>query len=135
MTERELNEVRELKKQIQVEERRLQALRAAAENLVPILDGMPHAKNRKSRVANIAALIIEEEQSLNKMRENVDNTSAELAEKIRNEPLTSREKEILILRYVACMNFRDIEFKLHLSDARIFYLHRSALRKIKVRVQ
>lgn len=135
MTEMELNEARELKKQIRAEESHLQTLRAAAENLVPVLDGMPHAQNPKSRVAHIATLLIDAEQTLAALKEQLDIIAARLAEKIRCAPLTPREQEILILRYVACMNFRDIEFKLHLSDARIFYLHRQALSKIKVGVQ
>lgn len=135
MTEAELNEVRELKKKIQAEERQLQILRAAAENLAPILDGLPHAQNHSSRVAQIATLVIDAERSLNALKEKFDAVGAALTKKIQREPLTTREQEILILRYVACMNFRDIEFVLHLSDARVFYCHRSALNKVKVRQQ
>lgn len=130
MTERELNAVRELKQQIHAEERRLQVLRTAAESLVPVLDGMPHARSQSSRVAKIVTLIIEAEQALNALKETLDNVSTELVTKIRRAPLTTREQEILILRYVACMNFLDIEGELHLSDARIFYHHRQAVNKM-----
>ena len=132
MTEAELNEVRELKKEIQAAERQLRILKTAAENLVPVLDGLPHAQNPKSRVASIATLIIDAERALTTLKEKLDSTGAKLIARIRREPLTTREQEILILRYVACMNFRDIEFKLHLSDARVFSYHRSALKKVTV---
>lgn len=132
MTEAELNAVRELKKQILNGERQLKTLRTAAENLVPVIDGMPHARSQSSRVAKIVTLILDAEQSLNALKENLDSMSTELVMKIRRAPLTTREQEILILRYVACMNFLDIEGELHLSDARIFYHHRQALNKMRV---
>ena len=131
MTEAELNEARELKKKIQSEERQLQILRTAAENLAPVLDGLPHAQNHSSRVAQIATLVIDAERSLNALKEKLDAIGAALTKKIRREPLTTREQEILILRYVACMNFRDIELALHLSDAGVFFHHRNALKKLK----
>lgn len=43
MTEQELNIVRELNKKIRNAEHRLEVLRNNAENVVPILDGLPHA--------------------------------------------------------------------------------------------
>ena len=44
MTEQELNSGHDLKKQIRDLEKHLQTLRLSAENLVPILDGLPHSK-------------------------------------------------------------------------------------------
>ena len=50
MTEKELNSVRELNKKIRDLEWRLQALRAEADNIVPVLDGLPNPSDVKSRV-------------------------------------------------------------------------------------
>ena len=55
----ELNVVRELIQKLKREEQRLQALRTNAENIVPILDGLPHAKTAQSKVERLALKIIE----------------------------------------------------------------------------
>lgn len=135
MTEQELNSVRELKKRIRDLESHLQSLRTAAENLTPILDGLPHSTERKSRVEKIALMIVEEERELEDLREAAADAAVTLARRIKHADLTFQEREVAMLRYVACMNFRDIEAKLHMSDARIFFLHRQAEKKIKVVVQ
>ena len=54
MTEKELNRARELKELIRSKERQLLCLRRSAENIVPILDGLPHSTDVKSRVENYA---------------------------------------------------------------------------------
>ena len=58
MTEQELNSGHDLKKQIRDLEKHLQTLRLSAENLVPILDGLPHSNEAKSRGEKIALLSI-----------------------------------------------------------------------------
>lgn len=135
MTQADLNEARDLRDKIRAEERRLNSLRVAAQNLVPILDGMPHAQTQSSRVEKIAALILDTEHELEELKAKFETACVTIARNLRDESLTAQEQEILTLRYVGCMNFRDIEFKTNLSDARIFYLHRHALKKIKVIVQ
>lgn len=47
MTEKELNCVRDLREQIRDIEWKIIKLRARAENLVPILDGLPHGNEVK----------------------------------------------------------------------------------------
>lgn len=131
MTVTELNSVRDLRQRIREQERRLRALRLSVENLTPILDGMPHSRSPTSRVEKITVKILEAERELELLRAECANAAEVLTEKISAANLESQEQTILIMRYVACMNFRDIEFELGLSDARIFFLHRNSLRKIK----
>lgn len=131
MTQAELNEARELRDLMRNEERRLNAYRLAAQNLVPLLDGMPHARNCAGKPEKIALLIVESELKLIELNERYDAACDKLARKIKAEIADGTEQEILLLRYVACMNFRDIEIKLDMSDARIFYLHRNGIKKLK----
>lgn len=128
MTRKELNEVRELRDAIRSIERRLKALREAVSNLTPILDGMPHAQSQTSKVESLSVLILETERELHDFKNRMVSTVGKISQAICRALLPAQEEEVLLLRYVACMNFRDIQFKLNLSDARVFYLHRHALK-------
>ena len=130
MTEKALNSVRELNKQIRRLEQHLQALRLSAENLVPILDGLPHYNEAKSRVEKIALMIIECERELENLRAQLDRASEELPARIHDEVPDVQERTVLLLRYVACMRFRDIAFQLERSEARVFQIHHDVLKKI-----
>ena len=130
LTEKELNSVREISRRIRDLEWRLQTLRAEAENIVPVIDGLPHATQIKSRVEKLALNITDCDNELINLREQFVNSALELGNKIDNAKLNSQEKTVLSLRYVSCMNFQDIWLKLDTSDANIFYLHRTALKKI-----
>lgn len=130
MTEKELNSVRELNKQIRRQEQHLQALRLSAENLVPILDGLPHSNEAKSRVEKIALMIIEDERELENLRAQLDRASEDLPARIHDEVTNVQERTVLLLRYVACMRFRDIAFQLERSEARVFQIHHDVLKKI-----
>ena len=128
MTEKELNSVRELKEQIRAKEWRLQALKTQAENVVPVLDGLPHATEVKSRVERLALQIVTLELELPTLREQFANAAFELGAKIDAAPLDAKAKAVLSLRYVSCLNFQDIWLKLNANDAQVFYLHRKALK-------
>ena len=130
MTEQELYKARELRNRILAMARHVESLRISASNLVPVLDGLPHARQSESRVEKIALKVLESEKELASLREEFDTVAAQLAEKIKNAPLSSQEREILILRYVACERFRDISFQTNYSDAHVFHLHRTAVDKI-----
>lgn len=132
MTQAELNEARELRRRIRDEERRLDALRAAAQNITPILDGMPHERSQSSRVEKVALLVLEVERELAALKARFETACVKITRALRCENLDAQEFEIMLMRYVACMNFRDIQFNLDKSDARVFYYHRNALKKLKL---
>jgi len=132
MTEKELNAARELKKLIQDREQRLIGLRASAQNLVPANDGQPRSQTPSSRVEKLAIKILDADEKLNCLRRQFDEAAAQIALEIYNADLTAQEQAVLIARYVDCVTFRAIQFRLHLSDAHVFYLHRCACKKIKV---
>ena len=131
MTEQELNGARELRKKIRdIEWRILPMLKADADNLVPILDGLPHGTDIKSRVENITVKILDTEQELIRLREEFLKTAMDINEKINASELDALEKAVLNLRYVACLNFLTIQETLQISDATTFYVHRTARKKI-----
>ena len=131
MTQAELNKARNLRNQIRNEESRLQILRAAVGDLVPIMDGMPHAQAQSSRVENSAVPILELQRKIQTLKEQFQQACNELLEKFSRINFTPQEQAVITLRYVSCLSFNAIRAKINLSDARIFYIHRHALNKLK----
>ena len=123
MTEQELNAVRELNKKIRDVERHLQSLRIAAENLVPVLNGLPHSKGAKSRVEKIALDIVATERELVSLQEHLPLTKAELADKILHEVNAPDLQTLLVLRYVECLSFEKIARQMKSSLRHIYRLH------------
>ena len=119
----ELNQVRELKKRIQAVERHLQALRMSAENLVPIIDGLPHAKEAKSRVEKIALMIVASEREIETFREEIIQTKSALADKILCEVEEPTLQVLLVLRYVECLSFKDVARRMKSSLRHVYRLH------------
>lgn len=132
MKERELNRVRELNEKIRELERHLAALRSSAQNIVPVLDGLPHATDVKSKVETLALHIVNSERELETLRAEMCDAAIHITTRIQNAPLKRAEKTLLILRYVVCMNFRDIAFQMGKSDATTFRLHHDGVQKMRV---
>lgn len=130
MTEKELNRVRNLKKKIEREAERVAGTRRAITDLVPFLDGMPHAQNQSSRVEKLTAQIVDGERRLDELKDEMAAEAAALTAEISRAPLNRQEHDVIMLRYVTCLNFRDIEFRLNYSDANVFYHHRNGTKKL-----
>ena len=130
MTEQELNRARELRKRICDVEWKIIKLRAGAEDLVPLLDGMPHGNEMRSRVENLAVKILTAEEELTNLRGQFVEAAVDLTEEIERAELDELEKAVLTMRYATCLNFLDIQDKLRITDATMFYVHRKALKKI-----
>ena len=129
MTKKELNRARDLREQIRDIEWEIIKLRAGAEDLVPILDGLPRGNEVKSRVENLAIKLLMAQEELPRLLEEFGRVALDLEEKINCSELDELEKAVLTLRYVVCMNFRDIQFKLKLNENSTFYYHRIAVKK------
>lgn len=130
MTERELNAARDLAKRIKDIENDLTTFRMSMARLVPIRDGQPKGHSTESQVEKIAVLIVEKERELSELKNQLLDVAGTLAKEISTIPLSSKERRVIFLRYVACMHFRDIAFETNLSDARVYSLHAVALDKI-----
>lgn len=132
MTDKDLNAVRDLRNKIRDLTSHLQALRLSAQNIVPVIDGLPHSDSVKSRVEKLALKILEKERELSDLNKKFAISALDLEERInRADQLNQQEKTILLMRYVACMRFQDIWIELKTSDARTFHLHRSAVKKFQ----
>ena len=130
MTDKELNKARDLRNKIRDLASHLQALRLSAQNIVPVIDGLPHSSEVKSRVEKLALKILEHERELSDLSRQFAITALDLTDRInRAEELNQQEKSILLMRYVACMNFQDIWLELKTSEAHGFRLHRTATKK------
>ena len=132
MTEREINEVRELRSQIGDLERKIELMRGALNNIVPLRNGMPQGRNQESRIEKLIVKITELEAELLELKKRREQATIKITAGICAANLSGKEASVIWRRYVKCMRFHDIGFELHYSDAHVFYLHRSALKKMIV---
>lgn len=132
MTERELNEVRELRSEINDLERKIELVRGALMNIVPLRNGMPQGHALDSRVEKTVVQIGELEEELLELKKRRELAKINITAQICAAKLSGKEAAVIYSRYVKCMRFRDICFELNYSDAHVFYLHRHALKKLIV---
>ena len=128
MTLEDLNSCRALQIRIGTVTNHLAGLRLSAENLVPILDGMPHSKEAKSRVERIALEIIEDECELTALRSEYELAQARLTDKILLEVSDPVIQTLLVLRYVECYSFRETARRINYSLRQVFRLHEEYLK-------
>lgn len=129
MTEQELNSVRELKKRIRDLEKHLQALRLSAENIVPVLDGLPHSTEVKSRVEKIALRLVESERELTALNEKLMLAKVHLLDKILRQVDEPALQTLLVLRYVECLSFKETARRMHFTLRYVFKLHTKFLKE------
>ncbi|MBR0060244.1 MAG: hypothetical protein IJP68_02080 [Selenomonadaceae bacterium] len=132
MTEREINEVRELRSEINDLERKIELMRGALMNIVPLRNCMPQGHDLDSRVEKTVVEIGELEEELLELKERRELAKINITANICAANLTGQEAAVIYSRYVKCMRFRDICFELNYSDAHVFRLHGSALKKLIV---
>ena len=132
MTERELNEVRELQSEINDLERKIMLMRDALMNIVPLRNGMPQGHDLDSRVEKTVVKIGELEEELLELKKRRELAKIKITAAICAAGLSGKEAAVIYRRYVKCMRFRDICFELEYSDAHVFRLHNQALQKMRV---
>lgn len=132
MTERELNEVRALNDSIRNLNSKSEMLRDALINVVPARDGLPQAQTQNSRIEQLTSQILELEEELLELKKQCAAAKLKITSAICAANLSRKEAAVLQRRYVKCMRFRDIGFELNYSDAQVFRLHGSALKKMRV---
>ena len=132
MTDKELNGVRELRDEICILERRLQELRMSVENLVPIIDGLPHATEAKSRVEKITLMIVANERELENLRERFTRLKSELVDKIMSQVSTPILQTLLVLRYVECLSFKETARRMKSSLRHVYRLHEKFFKHVTI---
>ena len=128
MTNEELNSVRDLQSRARDLKRHVDELRMSVENLVSLLDGMPHAKQLKSRVESLTLKIVEEERELEALREEILIAKSQLTELILNATDKPTVQTLLILRYVECLSFKETARRMKYGLRHIFKLHEKFLK-------
>lgn len=123
MTAQEINKARELSKRIRELERQIAALCLNRDNIVPVLDGMPHASEVKSKVEKLALQIVENQRVLENLRVELETEKARLASAILLEFDDPTAQSLLLLRYVSCLSFREIARRMHYGLRHVFKLH------------
>lgn len=121
--------VRLLQEKIAELERHIQALRLSAENLVPILDGMPRATDIRSRVETIGLKIIAAEEDLTDLREEILLAKEGLMRRILDEIADPTIQTLVALRYVECLSFRKIAVRMNYTLRQVFRLHENFLKR------
>ena len=124
----ELNVVRELKKILDKEEQKLNALRINTVNITPILDGLPRAKTAQSKVEKNALKIIESEHEIQRLQSELICARTITLDKIMSKVDEPNYQTLLVLRYVECLSFREIARRMHFVLRNIFNLHDAALK-------
>lgn len=123
MTAQEINKARELCKRIRELEKELARLCLSRDNIVPVLDGMPHATDVKSKVENLALRIVENQRVLENLRVEFEAEKARLASVIMSEFDDPTAQSLLLLRYVSCLPFREIARRMRYGLRHVFKLH------------
>lgn len=131
MTWAELNEVRNLRKDILVREKELAALRHLLDLKVPKRDGLPKATPIDSQIERMVTRVVDAEREIDELKKKLEQeVTVRLEDKIKREIKDSTARTLFILRYVYDMYFRDIGFAMGYSEAHIYYLHRITGEKI-----
>ena len=129
MTIAELNEVRDLRAELNRELDRQRSLEDAINSLTSLIDGLPRSHNSTSRTERLATLLVDTSEIIRDLNERIITATVALTEKIFRTDLSNVERDILIQRYVKCLSFKRVASEINLSIDYIFRLHRSALKK------
>lgn len=130
MTSEELNSARKLLKMLNEAKMHVQTLRISAQNITPLLDGMPHERTLRSKVEELTVKILAGEEEVRRLQEEFATASMKIHAEIFESELGTLEKSVLSLRYAACLTFEQIGRELRMDAASIYYTHRTAKNKI-----
>ena len=128
MTAETLNSVRDLQKKIRNLERRVQELRISMDNIVPVLDGLPHSSEAKSRVERIALMIVDTERELEDLRGQLPKVQSTLAEVILREVDSPPLQSFLVLRYVEGLSFKETARRMRYTLRHVYRLQEKFLK-------
>lgn len=132
MTETEIKKAREFCKRIRELEKRVARLKLSRDNIVPVIDGMPHATTAKSRVECLALQIVEGERELAILRSELEQARVHVTEAIMLEVDDPNGQALLLLRYVECLPFRDVARRMKYSLRHMFRLHGELLKRCHI---
>lgn len=129
MTEEELKAVRKIKDKLDSEEQVLNGLRESGLRIISAYSETPSSSGGNfsdSAVEKFTLRIIGAEKRIENLKVLLTDAMTELEEKINATVEDLRAREILILRYVYCLKFKDISQMLSYSEKHIRRLHKAA---------
>ena len=134
MTKEELGGVNNLTRQIKAESARLEYLKDCTQRITQELDGLPRSDTgyKKSGVETLTTQIVDIENHLTELYSQRADHKSKLISKISAMVTDDTQRRILIERYCFENFFRNIAARLHLSESRVFALHRQALRALGI---
>lgn len=107
MTLKEISRYYELRQRLNRYNEALIALRAAAENITPQLDGMPRSQNVADKVALYGGLIAQLEEDVE--RDNLELSFARKEAETFIETIEdSYDRTIFTLRFIACLSWPEV---------------------------
>lgn len=132
MTVAEINKARELLKTVRGLEQRVARLKLSYNNIVPVLNGMPHATLAKSKVETLALLIVEGEHNVDALRAAWAEAKADVANVIMCEIDDPICQAMFLLRYVECLPFKEVAQRMQFSVRHVFRLHDETLKRCHI---
>lgn len=134
MTKEELGGVFYLTRQIKAEMARLEYLKECSERITKELDGLPRGDTGyiKSSVEILATQIVDTENKLSALQLQRVEYRSKVMREISSKVSDDTQRRILIERYCFENFFRNIATRVHLSESRVFALHRQALRALGI---
>ena len=123
--------VRNLREVQRKKENRLRLIKEKLSAIVPVRQDLSQTQKNTSKIEVLTTGLIDLEREIAELAAQIETAGLKLlGEIVFNINLTDKEHEVLVRRYVFCDRFRDIQFKMKLSDARVFTIHADALKKI-----
>lgn len=121
-----------LERQIKSKENQLQYLRAHVIYVTPSISDMPNCSaTEKSRMEKTLIKILELEDYINKEIIKLISFKNEIESIIKAINNISCET-ILEMRYLEYLNWSEIALRINVSQDHVYYLHRKALKLVKV---
>ena len=128
MTFAELNSCRLLRKQLDSEIARLEALRLSANSLCRQLDGLPRSTPLTSTPERLAAAIVDAEQKISELTAALDESTTQLAAAIYATISDNLIASVLVMNFCAGVSTGEIARRLNYTRNYIWKLKRRGIK-------
>lgn len=128
MTFAEINSCRLLRKQLDSEIARLEALHLSATSLCRQLDGLPRSKPLTSTPERLAAAIIDAEKRISEITAAIDETATELSAEIYSTISDNLIATVAVMNFCAGLPISEIARRMNYTHNYIWKLRRRAIK-------
>ena len=127
MTRHDLDELRELHREKQKIEERLEKLRASVQRTSPNLDGMPHGGQQKDIMAEYMANFDTALRTLSEVEKRLTERIDMIETDIRKAQLPTRQTAIIWMRYAEGKSMGQIGHELHYEKSWVYKQYKIAM--------